>query len=292
MDLILVAADSTKYVACVGDPMIDENALNIFTDGSCYYGPRRGGVGIVYVWVDSSGVEQSPPLEQSGVPQGNIGRMELLAPTLALRNAGPFLEKRRFSRILVQSDSQYLVKYCSIAINYWSKSKWRNKDGRPVANADQWKDLLKAMRDVRMQVNFTWVQGHAKDPYNKAADRLAKASARNPVGSPPSVVTARRKRSSQQTDTRSVRMLDQRITMRVVTSEWLTVQRTNKYRYEVLSRSSPFHGAVSILHSELLLKPGHVYSVRLNTEDGNPGLKKVFGEILPHVADEATRKST
>ena len=272
--------------------MIDENALNIFTDGSCYFGPRRGGVGIVYVWVDSSGAEQSEPLEQAGVPQGSIGRMELLAPTLALLNAGPFLRRGVFPEILIQSDSQYLVKYCSVAINYWSKSKWRNKDGKPVANADQWKDLLKAMRDVRMQVNFIWVEGHAKDPYNKEADRLAKRSAGNPAGSPPSVVTVRRKKSLRKTDMKSVRMLGQRIAIRIVTSEWLAVQRTNKYRYEVLSRTSPFHHAVSILHSDLLLKPGHAYSVRLNTQDGNPGLLKVFREIVPNVPDELPRKPT
>jgi ribonuclease HI len=272
--------------------MIDENALNIFTDGSCYYGPRRGGVGIVYVWVDSSGVEHSEPLERAGVPQGSIGRMELLAPTLALRNARPFLAKRRFSRILIQSDSQYLVKFCIVAINYWSKNQWRNKDGKPVANADQWKELLKTMREIRMQVNFAWVEGHAKDPYNKAADRLAKKSARSPLGKPASVVTVRRKKSRRLTDMKSVRMLGQRITIRIVTSEWLSVQRTNKYRYEVVSRSSPFHQAVSFLHSDLLLKPGHVYSVRLNTQDGNPGLQRLFREILPKVEDETARKST
>jgi ribonuclease HI len=259
--------------------VIDENALNIFTDGSCYERPRRGGVGILFVWIDSAGIEQAEPLEQWGTAQGTIGRMELLAPTLALQGANPYLQKRRFSRILVHSDSQYLVRFWSVAVNVWSKNKWRKKGGAPVENADQWQDLIRATQKVRMRVDFVWVEGHAKDPYNKQADRLARQSAQHPYRDAPTVATVRRKKSPLKTDPKSVAMRGQRIAIRIVASEWMRVQRTNKYRYEVVSMSSPFHGAVSFLYSDFLMKPGHTYSVRLNSDDGNPSLLKLFKEI-------------
>ncbi len=44
---------------------LDENALNIYTDGSSFQTPRRGGVGVRFVSVDDQGEEQtidwSPP---------------------------------------------------------------------------------------------------------------------------------------------------------------------------------------------------------------------------------------
>lgn len=38
---------------------IDESALNIFVDGASLPAPRRGGLGIRYVWVDEEGNPQS-----------------------------------------------------------------------------------------------------------------------------------------------------------------------------------------------------------------------------------------
>lgn len=35
----------------------DENALNIYTDGSMLRGPRRGGAGLLFIAVDSKGSE-------------------------------------------------------------------------------------------------------------------------------------------------------------------------------------------------------------------------------------------
>jgi len=86
--------------------MIDPHALNIYTDGSSYSGPRRGGMGVLYVWVDASGIEQSDSPYQDGVIQATNNLMELLAPIRALQAAGPYLEKRYFSRVLIHCDSQ------------------------------------------------------------------------------------------------------------------------------------------------------------------------------------------
>lgn len=259
-------------------PMIDEYALNIFTDGSSYQHPRRGGMGLLYVWVDAVGAEclESPNLP--GIKQATNNKMELLAIVRAIENASPYLKKRNFSRILVHTDSQYVWKYYKIAMFQWSKNKWCNRWGRPVANATEWKNFVKAVQKIRMHVDINWIKGK-KHPYTKLVDKKAKASANQPTEPARSVVTVRRKTSPETTDERSVEMNGQRATIRIITSEYLEVHHTNKYRYEVITKTSKYYLKVSFLHSRELLKPGHSYYVQFNREQHSPGLVKVFREL-------------
>src|SRR5437899_606661 len=107
----------------------------------------------------------------------------------------------------------------------WSASRWRNRDGRPVANADLWKDLIKSMKKCYpLRVNFHWVKGHAKDKHNKAVDKLAKQSAKNPLNPALSIVEVRRKKTNKSVQIGSVEMRRQRLKVRIITSEYLRVQ--------------------------------------------------------------------
>jgi ribonuclease HI len=259
--------------------MIDPNALNIYTDGSSYSGPRRGGMGVLYVWVDSAGSEQSESLDQGGVVQATNNLMELLAPIRALQGAAPFLEKRYFSRVLVHCDSQYVVGNVKNAIYVWSRNRWCNRAGKPIDNAAEWRTLLKEMLKLRKQVDFEWVKGH-KDPYNRVVDRLAKESARNPTEPARSVESVRRKHSAESTDTRSVQMNGQRLTIHIVSSKYMNIQQIHKYRFEVMTATSDYFGKISFLYSKEPMKTGHWYYVHLNKEDGNPGIVSVFREVL------------
>jgi ribonuclease HI len=257
--------------------MIDPHALNIYTDGSSYSGRRRGGMGVLYVWVDAAGIEQSESLDQGGVAQATNNLMELLAPIRALQGAGPFLEKRHFSRVLVHSDSQYVVRNVKNAIYVWSRNRWCNKAGRPIDHAGEWRTLLKEMQRLRKQVDFEWVKGH-KDPYNRVVDKLAKQSAHSPSQPALYVESVRRKLTSESTDITSVRMCGQRLTIHIVSSKYMDVQQVHKYRFEVMTSNSPYFGKMSFLYSRELMKTGHWYYVQLNRDDGNPGVVKVFRE--------------
>ena len=53
-------------VNLVKPDLIDETALNIYLDGASLPGPRRGGLGIRYIWVDVHGNEQHR--KRSGTP--------------------------------------------------------------------------------------------------------------------------------------------------------------------------------------------------------------------------------
>jgi len=260
--------------------MIAEYSLNIFTDGSSFSSPRRGGIGILYVWIDSQGNEETDQLPQSGFVDATNNKMELTACIHALKNSIPYLKKGSLRQILIHSDSRYVVDNYQNAKYYWPKQKWHTKSGKPVANAHLWKDLIKAAIKTGKNVQINWVKGHSKNKYNKIVDKLAKQSAEIPINKALSIVTARRKLSKKSTELGSVEMKGQRITIRIITSEYLPVQKTNKYRYEVMSKISPYYGNIDFLYSTELLKAGHIYSVRFNCDDKCPGIRKLFKEVI------------
>ncbi len=53
-----------------------------------------------------------------------------------------------FSSIEIYTDSLYIVNNYKSAMFEWSGKRWRNRDGRPVANADLWKELIKRERRI------------------------------------------------------------------------------------------------------------------------------------------------
>lgn len=78
-------------------------------------------------------------------------------------------------------------------------------------------------------------------------------------------------------------MLGQRISIRIITGEKLRVQKIYKYRYEIVSKKSPFSGKADIAFSNHMLSEGHSYYVRFNNDTNNPIIEKVFREIIKKV---------
>lgn len=261
--------------------MLVDGALNIYTDGSSYSSPRKGGVGIVFVLVDAAGEEVVEEMDLPGYVGATNNQMELKAPILALREA-----KRRglsggVPRIVVHTDSMYVCDNYKRAMFEWPRTGWTKRGGAPVLNAELWKELVKAIKASDCKVEFKWVKGHRSDPYNKAVDKLAKRSAKSATQSPLSQVSVRRKQTSERVEPGVVAMLGQRLSIRVITCEYLRIQQVWRYRYEVVSKRSPFFGKVDWLHSEreLLLRDGHSYYVRLNDDPKYPQVMRVIREL-------------
>ena len=181
-----------KQMALGASPMIDEEALNVYTDGSSLPNPRRGGIGVRLVSVDDAGEEVFEDFEYLGHLDATNNQMELLACVEGLRVAysHPWLE--RASSVLVRSDSQYVVDNIDNLKFVWPKSGWTRYGGAPVLNLELWKDLLGELKSAPKPVHFKWVARHSKDPHNKAVDGLAKRSAHNAIGKPRKVVEKRR----------------------------------------------------------------------------------------------------
>lgn len=257
-----------------------ENALNIYTDGSSFSTPRRGGIGIRFITIDGIGNEVISNLELPGYKGATNNQMELYACVAALREARDYHDLSAVNSIEIYTDSQYVSENYKSAIFTWSGNGWRNRDGRPIANAELWKDLVKIIKKVRpLRVNVHWVKGHGKDEHNKAVDKLAKRSAKNASSPPLTVVDVRRKKTDRSVDIGSVEMLGQRLRIRIITSEYWKTQKIVKYKYEVLSKGSKYFKNVDIIFSNQDMRVGHHYEVQVNKNTKNPQVTKVLREL-------------
>jgi ribonuclease HI len=263
----------------------DERDLNIYTDGSSYSGPRRGGVGVLYVTVDEYGEEVVEDYPLPGYEGATNQQMELRAAIealLALVTRRAPVSVVPWRRIVVWTDSTYLIDGFDSARFTWPHTDWMTRDGNPVANAALWKELVRTAGRTGKRVEFRWVKGHKKSVHNKAVDKLAKGSAARQIGQRVSYVKVRRKTTAQSVEVGSVRMNGQLLTIRIITDEYLEIQRLNKYKYEVMSKASTFHGKVDLIYSspDIYLSAGHTYRVRVNEDTKAPRVMKIFREVL------------
>jgi ribonuclease HI len=265
-----------------GGEMLAENALHIYTDGSSLPSPRRGGIGIRFLLIDSEGREEITDSSHVGYESATNNQMELQACIEALEEARDRGLASSVSKIVVHSDSQYVVDNWTQAMFVWPKQRWATRAGTPVQNVDLWKRLMRAIKNAGCRVEFEWVQGHSKDLHNRAVDKMAKASAKSTLKPALSVVSVRKKWTDESVSIGSVGMLGQRLSIRVVTCEWLHQQKLWKLRYEVISTGSPFLGKVDIIFATKalpVLADGHSYFVQVNEEAANPRIVKVFREL-------------
>lgn len=133
--------------------------VEIYTDGACRGNPGMGGWGALLRY---QGVEKQI---KGAAPDTTNNRMELTAAIEALRALNTA------SRVVLWTDSKYVQQGISEWIVNWKRKQWKTSANKPVKNADLWK-LLDRHR-IEHDVEWRWVKGHAGDPGNEAADRLA-----------------------------------------------------------------------------------------------------------------------
>jgi ribonuclease HI len=110
-------------------------------------------------------------------PATTNNRMALRGAAVALRLLST---KGARLRVLMVSDSQYLVKGMREWVPGWSVRGWRRKEG-PIENLELWKALLASSR--LHDVQWTWVRGHKGHAKNEYANDLAVKAAREQVTS-------------------------------------------------------------------------------------------------------------
>ena len=74
--------------------------------------------------------------------------------------------------IHVYCDSQYVKNGITDWINAWKRNGWRTSDKKPVKNQELWQELDKLAN--RLDIEWSWVKGHAGNQYNEICDELAK----------------------------------------------------------------------------------------------------------------------
>ena len=124
----------------------EENAPNIYTDGSMLSGPRRGGAAILFVLVDDHGNEEQREEVLTGYAGATQNQMELEAPVQALKmttGRHPPFEPARYRKIVIKTDATYVAENFGTAVAVWSRNGWKTREGKPVDNAPQWKELVR-----------------------------------------------------------------------------------------------------------------------------------------------------
>jgi ribonuclease HI len=138
----------------------EELTVEIFCDGACSGNPGPGGYGAILRY-DGRVKELS-----GGSRDTTNNRMELTGAIEALR------QLKRPCKVLITTDSQYLVKGMTEWISGWQKKGWRNSKKEPVVNKDLWELLLELAS--RHEVQWKWVKGHAGHIENERCDQLAR----------------------------------------------------------------------------------------------------------------------
>jgi ribonuclease HI len=109
---------------------LDDNAINIYTDGSSKQKPRRGGYAFIYVTVDADGEEVVDERSPDGSLGSNNQEMELKAVVEALKllsTVGSPVALRRFDKIVVFTDSAYVHENFETAKFEWSRRQWNRR---------------------------------------------------------------------------------------------------------------------------------------------------------------------
>lgn len=146
--------------------------ITVYTDGASRGNPGRGGYGVAMFYP----VPFEKKIQCREISQGYLNttnnRMELLAFATALEVL------RRPCDINIYTDSNYIAQAINQGwLTNWAQNGWRKSNNKPVANRDLWERILAqlSVHDVRVQ----WVKGHADNPGNIVADRLATEAADN-----------------------------------------------------------------------------------------------------------------
>ncbi len=145
---------------------LDESCL-----GNGKPGDNPGGAGGLVEIRTPRGVERRDFCLHAPATTNN--RMALASAIAGLQLLG---QKGRRLRLLVVSDSEYLVKGIREWAPGWQRRGWTRKAG-PIENLQLWQALWQS-RDLH-EVQFTWVRGHAGHPKNEYANDLAVDAARS-----------------------------------------------------------------------------------------------------------------
>ena len=149
---------------------LDESCL-----GNGREGDNPGGAGGLVEARARGGIERRDVYLSSPATTNN--RMALAGATEALELLGA---KGARLRVLIVSDSEYLVKGMREWAPSWERRGWTRKGGS-IENLEMWQALVAAARLHDAQ--FTWVRGHKGHAKNEYANDLAIRAAREQIQS-------------------------------------------------------------------------------------------------------------
>lgn len=145
--------------------MNNENVI-FYTDGACSQNSKLsekknpGAFGVIAYNGSNQIISYSEFYEST-----TSNRMELLGVLWVIKNCN-------FNKLIIYSDSQYVVNGFNIWRHNWIKKNWRTANNQEVLNLDIWLDLNKY--SVNKNIQLEWIKGHNNNYYNDLVDTLAR----------------------------------------------------------------------------------------------------------------------
>jgi len=153
-----------------------KGAAVIFTDGACKNNGQpnaRAGCGVFFG--PGSPLNVSTPLQPN--EQQTSQRAELQAAIHAIEKArNVFSEDPYVHRIVIVSDSKYLVLAMTSWIHSWKKNGWKDQNGKHVVNKRKFQKLDRLITGIQNDYGFLVQFCHVDREDNQGADELAKAA--------------------------------------------------------------------------------------------------------------------
>ena len=135
-----------------------DHKIEIYTDGGCDPNPGPGG------WAAIILDGKVKKILKGYAAESTNNRMELTAALEALKQIDAS------KPIKIYTDSQYLQKGVEQWLTNWKERNWKRKGG-VLANIDLWKEISEEI--THRKITWRWIKGHAGNPYNEQADRIA-----------------------------------------------------------------------------------------------------------------------
>nr|CAB3265613.1 ribonuclease H1-like [Phallusia mammillata] len=166
-----VASQHTKRLKTSVDGEKDLNNTNehsdskiVYTDGACSgNGKKNCQAGYGVWWGPDHPLNLSCKLKGIQTNQ----RAEIAAINACIKQA----KENGFKKLLVRTDSMFVINCVTKWVHGWKKRNWIKADGKPVIHKKEFLEILSNMNDVR--VTFEHVYGHKGEVGNEMADRLA-----------------------------------------------------------------------------------------------------------------------
>ena len=138
---------------------LNNEILNIFTDGACKGNPGIGGWGAILEYGNSK-------KEIKGFSKNTTNNiMELTAVIKALECLN------RKCKITITTDSNYVKNGITEWIKSWKINGWKTSKKSVVKNKELWVKLDNLV--AKHEINWKWIKGHSGHPQNERADQLA-----------------------------------------------------------------------------------------------------------------------
>jgi ribonuclease HI len=229
-----------------------------------------------------------------GFQESTINRMELSACIAAMEWVKEESIGKRYSRVQIFSDSQYLVNG-QFSAPYWQKAKWRTAAGRPIDNWDLWKRFQTVRAKSGIRIDIQKVRNKST-PLLRYVDNLAKAAAKSHPSVDRGLVVGKIGRAKLKGSATMFHATGQEAVIRIVGSKTVGPSRENRFVFEVFDEktkayvSKHFAYCAPEIGAQLHRQRG--FQVRMNRNPEYPQILEVLREVELPKAERRKKAST